>query len=102
MLTTTHKAFFGFPMIGLHASSYTVDGMIEGENSGGTTVNYLPDALGSVIGASAGATILSRTVTPYGIETQMSLVAFGWAGAHGYRQVQLASVSHYVRARHYS
>jgi len=81
---------------------YALMGEILGERSiGGVTLDYLPDALGSVIAASDGTTTSSSTYTPYGRGTAPDGAAFGWVGGFGYRP-GFDPASHYVRTRHHS
>lgn len=90
----------------MKASYYTVDGEILGQEIGaGQRLDYLPDALGSVVTAvdQAKAVIHSARYKPYGadLSSSGSKPAFGWVGTLGYRETGLRGSEHYMRARHY-
>lgn len=87
---------------------YSVNGRILGEASGGTRLDYMTDALGSVTGTvdSSAQVVNTYRYKPYG-----ELLAktgsgsdprFRWVGSPGYRQTGNRFSDVYVRARHYS
>jgi len=81
---------------------YTVDNKIMGErNLGGLSLDYLPDALGTVTATSGGMLDSFTSYSPYGHDSTVSAAAFGWLGSLGYRSASLNEVTHYVRARQY-
>ena len=83
----------------LSTSYYTVDDEIVGESRGGTKVDYLTDALGSVTAKvnQAGAVISSARYKPYGDMMSGPSYIFGWIGSYGDRKSANGS---YVRERH--
>src|SRR5579862_9446326 len=79
---------------------YTVDGEIIGERSvGGASLNYLPDALGSVTASANGTAVSSASYTPYGQGSASTGAAFGWVGTKGYRPTELPEAAVYIRRR---
>ncbi len=84
----------------LSTAYYTVDEQIVGESSGGTRLDYLTDALGSVTTKvnQVGAVVSSARYKPYGDLLSGATFTFGWVGCLGYRK---SSAGIYVRTRHY-
>lgn len=87
---------------------YSVNGRILGEASGGTRLDYMTDALGSVTGTvdSSAQVVNTYRYKPYG-----ELLAktgsgsdprFRWVGSSGYRQTGNRFSDVYVRASHYA
>lgn len=87
---------------------YSVNGRILGEASGGTRLDYMTDALGSVTGTvdSSAQVVNTYRYKPYG-----ELLAktgsgsdprFRWVGSSGYRQTGRNYADVYLRARSYS
>ena len=88
---------------------YTIDGEIIGEKTtGGSRVDYLTDALGSVtVTVDQSAQVVNAyRYKPYGTQLSKTGVAadpaFQWVGTRGYRQTGRQYSETYVRARHYS
>jgi RHS repeat-associated protein len=82
----------------------TVNGRILGHNKAGVASEYLLDPLGSVIGTSTSAGVVSNRTTywPYGeVRTGgvSSVTPFGFCGGWGYYTDSSGSL--YVRARYY-
>jgi RHS repeat-associated protein len=82
----------------------TVNGRILGHNKAGVASEYLLDPLGSVIGTSTSAGVVSNRTTywPYGeVRTGgvSSVTPFGFCGAWGYYTDSSGSLN--VRARYY-
>lgn len=87
---------------------YTVDGEIIGEKtSGGSRIDYLTDALGSVTATvnQSAQVVNTYRYKPYGKQLSKSGVGadpkFQWVGTQGYRQTGRSYSDVYVRARHY-
>ena len=88
---------------------YSVGGRLQGEQPvGGSRVDYLTDALGSVTATSdeSGSVRNGYAYAPYGRTLAKVGTApdpsFLWAGEHGYRQTGRSHSDVYVRARHYA
>ncbi len=82
---------------------YAVDAEILGERVvGGPSIDYLTDALGSVLIATDGMISQNAAYSPYGLGNLPSNSAFGWNGALGYRPSLQVETNYYVRARHLS
>ena len=88
---------------------YTVNGQIIGEKTtGGSRVDYLTDALGSVTATvdQNAAVVNTYRYKPYGAQLAKTGVgadpSLRWVGAHGYRQTGKEFAGSYVRARTYS
>jgi RHS repeat-associated protein len=84
---------------------YTVEGEILGESSAAGRLDYLPDALGTVVSVvdQAKAVQGSARYGPYG-SVLVSIgvqTVFGWVGIYGYRRAGLSRAEYYIRARHY-
>lgn len=83
----------------------TLNGEILGEISGSQRLDYLPDALGSVVTTTNQANVVQHTAryTPFGSDLALtgSRPSFGWVGTLGYRETGLRKSEHYVRSRHY-
>src|SRR5579864_1493368 len=86
---------------------YTVNGALIGEKTaGGTRVDYLTDALGSVTATvnQSAQVVNTYRYKPYGAQLAKTGVgadpAFGWVGTQGYRPTQKKFSDFYVRARH--
>ena len=87
-------------------SFYTVDGVIVGESTGSSVINYATDALGSVTGTLVNGQLQNTyAYKPYG-----ALLAKtgngddpkqGWNGTSGYRPTGMAQSDYYVRTRHF-
>ena len=74
---------------------FTINGDIIGEKTaGGSRVDYLTDALGSVIGTvnQSAQVVNTYRYKPYGAQLAKTGVgadpAFGWVGTHGYRPTE--------------
>jgi RHS repeat-associated protein len=87
---------------------YSVDGEVIGEKvAGGTRLDYLTDALGSISATvdQSGSVVNRYSYKPFGMILQKSGSgadpSFLWAGSHGYRQTGNKYSDIYVRARHY-
>ena len=85
---------------------YSVGGGILAEQNSSGRIDYMPDALGSVV-ATTNATRAMQCIIrykPFGsIENSSgSKPAFTWVGSYGYRETGIDQVNYYVRARHYS
>jgi RHS repeat-associated protein len=88
---------------------YTIGGGIVGEKAvGGSRVDYLTDALGSVVvTVDQSAQVLNTyRFKPYGDQLSKTGVgadpAFLWVGSKGYRHTGRRYSNIYIRARHYS
>src|ERR1044072_2433939 len=87
---------------------YSVDGELIGEKpSGGSRVDYLTDALGSVTATlnQSAQVVNTYRYKPYGSQLAKTGVgadpAFQWVGTQGYRPTGRKFSDTYVRARHY-
>src|SRR2546427_10334299 len=87
---------------------YTVNGQIIGQKTGtGARVDYLTDALGSVIGTvnQSAAVVNTYRYKPFGgllAKTGAGAdPAFQWVGQHGYRPTGKKWSDVYIRRRHY-
>src|ERR1043165_962069 len=87
---------------------YTVNGQIIGEKTaGGSRVDYLTDALGSVIGTvnQSAQVVNTYRYKPYGAQLAKTGVgadpAFQWVGDLGYRPTAKKWSDVYVRRRHF-
>src|SRR5258708_4602952 len=87
---------------------YSVDREIIGEKVvGGSRLDYLTDALGSISATvdQAGSVLNRYTYKPFGAVLQKTGTgpdpSFQWAGTHGYRQTRSKYSDVYIRARHY-
>src|ERR1043165_5803734 len=87
---------------------YTVNGQIIGEKTaGGSRVDYLTDALGSVIGTvnQSAQVVNTYRYKPYGSQLAKtgagSDPSFQWVGEQGYRPTAKKWSDIYVRARHH-
>jgi hypothetical protein len=85
---------------------YNVNGQMMAYEAGGAKKDLITDHLGSITAEidqtqtrtyDARYSAYGKTVSSTGTNS-----GFGWVGSYGYRQTSLASMSHYVRARHYS
>ncbi len=87
---------------------FTVNGEIIGEETGGTQIDYLTDALGSVTATvdQNAAIVNTYRYKPYGAQLAKTGAgadpSFRWVGTQGYRQTGKQFSDVYVRARHYS
>ena len=84
----------------LSTSYFTVDGQITGESIGGTRLDYLTDALGSVTAKvnQLGTVVSLARYKPHGEKLAGLDYTFGWIGSFGYRRTV---EGHYIRRRHY-
>src|SRR5207244_8881308 len=87
---------------------YTVNGEIIAEKTaGGSRVDYLTDALGSVVGTvnQSAQVVNTYRYKPFGAQLAKTGVgadpAFGWVGQQGYRPTAKKWSDVYVQARHY-
>src|SRR5712691_9916559 len=87
---------------------YSVKGEILGEKTtGGSRVDYLTDALGSVTATANQSAQVVNTYRykPYGAQLAKTGVgadpSFRWVGSQGYRRTGTKWSDVYVRARHY-
>ena len=87
---------------------YTIDGEITAEKTtGGSRVDYLTDALGSVTATmdQSAQVVNTYRYKPYGTQLAKTGVGsdpnFQWVGSQGYRQTKKKYSDVYVRARHY-
>src|SRR5438034_1098879 len=88
---------------------YSIDGKILGEKTtGGSRVDYLTDALGSVTATlnQSAQVINTYRYKPFGAQLAKTGVgadpSFLWVGTQGYRKTSRKFSDFYVRARHYS
>lgn len=88
---------------------YSVGGEILGEKTtGGSRIDYLTDALGSVTATlnQSAQVVNTYRYKPYGSQLAKTGTApdpsFTWVGSQGYRQTNKEYSDVYVRARHYS
>jgi RHS repeat-associated protein len=88
---------------------YSAHGELIGEwTAGGQRLDYLTDAVGSIVGTvdQAGALVNTYRYKPYGPQLAKTGSgidpAFRWGGGHGYRQTGNLFGEIHVRARHYS
>lgn len=85
---------------------YSVGDRILGQERSGTRVDYLPNALGSVVATADQAKNVVHTASykPFGslLNGTGEDPDFGWVGTLGYRDQKLAHSKYYVRARHFS
>ena len=85
---------------------FTVDGEILGEETGGVQIDYITDAIGSVVGTvnQSAQVVNTYRYKPFGGLLAKTGVgadpAFGFAGAHGYRQTGKKYSDIYIRRRH--
>src|SRR5579872_7128682 len=86
---------------------YSVNGEVIGEKTaGGTRVDYLTDALGSVTATvnNSAQVVNTYRYKPFGKLLAKTGVgpdpAFGWVGSKGYRPTQKKFSDFYVRLRH--
>src|SRR5205085_8384152 len=87
---------------------YSMNGKIIGQKTaGGSRVDYLTDALGSVVATvnQSAQVVNTYRYKPYGAQLAKTGAgadpAFQWAGQHGYRTTAKKWSDVYVRARHY-
>ena len=82
---------------------YRQDGEILSEDSDGSVLDFLTDALGSVTATvDQTATIQSKArYKPYGDLLSGSVLRMAWVGSLGYRPTGLAFSNYYMKARHY-
>ena len=85
----------------------TVNGQLIGESTGGVTITYLADELGSVVETAQGGAVVNRYLySPYGKLTSRTGLGqdprYGWIGARGCRITLRSYSEEYMRARHYS
>src|ERR1051326_829680 len=88
---------------------YTLNGEIVGEKTGaGARVDYLTDALGSVVGTvnQSAQVVNTYRFKPYGAQLAKTGVgadpAFRLVGGLGYQTTAKKSSEVYVRSRHYA
>src|SRR5205085_1161411 len=87
---------------------YSVNGVIQGEATGGAFRRYGSDALGSVLTTfdSGGAVQNTYRFTPFGGTLSKVGVApdpmHTWVGTAGYRATSRSLSGFYVRNRHYA
>ncbi|QYK54619.1 MAG: hypothetical protein KF824_06885 [Fimbriimonadaceae bacterium] len=94
----------------LSKTYYSINGQIRGEHRSGeaNSRDYMHDNLGNVVAVFQNDwEIAEASYKPYG--EMISNWNFGshgyrfaWNGGNGYRKTNMAYVTHYVRARHYS
>ena len=82
---------------------YRQDGEILSEDSDGSVLDFLTDALGSVTATvDQTATIQSKArYKPYGDLLSGSVLRMAWVGSLGYRPTGLAFSNYYMTHRHY-
>lgn len=84
---------------------YTVEDEILGQAVNESHLDYLPDALGSVITTvdQSGSVVHTARYKPYGADLLVTGpdTSFKWVGTLGYRKTELPFADQYVRARHY-
>src|SRR5258706_2913966 len=87
---------------------YSIDGEIIGEKTtGGSRVDYLTDALGSVTATmnQSAQVVNTYRYKPFGAQLAKTGVgadpSFGWVGTRGYRKTGRKFSDFYMDARHY-
>jgi len=87
-------------------NNFSANGRLLGESGPNGSVDYLTDALGSVVTTvnQTGTVLNTYRYKPYGAHLSRTGTApdprFLWVGSRGYRQTGLTHSGSYVRARH--